>query len=101
MEMGIEVLTDRLDPRHAATLEQLKQVLMNELDAPPIGFVIVGGRLGPKRTLEIVDEGKELGEHVGARRLEQLTALALGPFAKVVELRRLAQQQVPELVTLA
>ncbi len=73
---------------------------MNQLDPAAIGFRSLAAGVRSPRPFQIVDQGQQFPEKVGCCRLGLCLPIALRPFAEVVELRRLPQQEVVEFVAL-
>ncbi len=73
---------------------------MDELDAFAIGFRAVGAGVGLQRAFEVVDERQQIAHGVGRDRLGHALPIALDALAVVVELGRLAEQPVVEIVAL-
>jgi hypothetical protein len=100
MQVRIELLPDSLDGDHAAPAQDVAELTVDQLDAAAVRLGAFRARVGLERALEVVHQRKQLLDHAGGGRVGPRLALAFDALPVVIELGRLAEQQVVVLVPL-
>jgi hypothetical protein len=99
MLVRVEVGAEGVNRTDASLLERFEQPAVDQLHAPPVCIGVLAG-IGFQRTLHVIYERKELRDQIRGGRLRDGQALAIDPLAEIVELCRLAQEQIVVLVAL-